>query len=80
MKLRYGKNAGKVFNIGAFDKPFELGGVQMTFIPAGHMLGSAQILMEYQCIKYLYTGDYKLQADKVNLRTYRVGKNRCADY
>ena len=63
MKLRYGKNAGKAFNIGVYDKPFEVGGVRITFIPAGHMLGSAQILMEYQGIKYLYTGDYKLQPD-----------------
>jgi putative mRNA 3-end processing factor len=63
MRLRYNKNAGKAFNIGAYDKPFELGGVQITFIPAGHMLGSAQILMEYQGVKYLYTGDYKLQPD-----------------
>ena len=63
MKLRYNKNAGKVFNIGVYDKPFELGGVQINFIPAGHMLGSAQILMEYQGVKYLYTGDYKLQPD-----------------
>ena len=63
MKLRYGKNAAKVFNIADFDRPFVLGGVQITFIPAGHMLGSAQLLMEYQGVKYLDTGDYKLQPD-----------------
>jgi putative mRNA 3-end processing factor len=63
MKLRYGKNAGKVFSEVTFNSPFTVGGVKITFIPAGHMLGSAQVLMEYEGIRYLYTGDYKLQAD-----------------
>lgn len=63
MQLRYRKNAAKVFNIAGFDKPFTVGGIQITFIPAGHILGSAQLLMEYQGSKYLYTGDYKLQPD-----------------
>jgi len=63
MQQRYGKNAGKAFNIAGYDKPFTIGGVQITFTPAGHILGSAQLLMEYQGIKYLYTGDYKLQPD-----------------
>src|SRR5947209_9358188 len=48
MKLRYAKNAGKVFNIGAYDKTFELRGVQITLIHAGSMLRSAQISMEEQ--------------------------------
>jgi len=63
MQLRYGKNAAKEFNIVCYDNSFKTGDVQITFIPAGHMLGSAQILMEYQGTKYLYTGDYKLQSD-----------------
>jgi len=63
MKLRYGKNAGKVFNIAGYHTTFNVGGVQVTFVSAGHMLGSAQVLMEYRGIKYLYTGDYKVQPD-----------------
>ncbi|HTI57975.1 MBL fold metallo-hydrolase [Mucilaginibacter sp.] len=63
MKQRYGKNAAKFFNLAGYNKPFTIGGVHITFIPAGHMLGSAQILMEHQGVKYLYTGDYKLQPD-----------------
>ena len=63
MQLRYGKSAAKEFNIMAYDRSFLLGDVRVTFIPAGHMLGSAQVLMEYRGIKYLYTGDYKLQPD-----------------
>jgi len=63
MKLRYGKNAGKAFNIAAYKLSFTIGGVAITFIPAGHILGSAQVVMEYRGIRYLYTGDYKIQAD-----------------
>lgn len=63
MQIRYGKNAGKVFHLAAYHQTFTLGKVNITFISAGHMLGSAQVLMEYNGVKYLYTGDYKLQAD-----------------
>ena len=63
MQLRYGKNAGKVFNLAGYHQPFIIKGVQITFISAGHMLGSAQVLMEYEGIRYLYTGDYKIQPD-----------------
>jgi putative mRNA 3-end processing factor len=63
MQLRYDRTAAKVFNIAEFNKPFVVGGVTITLVPAGHMLGSAQILMEYQGTRYLYTGDYKLQPD-----------------
>lgn len=63
MRLRYGNNAAKVFNIAGYHRSFTIKGVQVTFISAGHMLGSAQVLMEYGGVKYLYTGDYKIQPD-----------------
>lgn len=63
MQLRYGKNAAKTFNIAAYHQSFQIKGVVITFISAGHMLGSAQVLMEYEGAKYLYTGDYKIQPD-----------------
>lgn len=63
MLLRYGKNSGKVFNIAPYRAEFMVGKVRVTFISAGHMLGSAQVLIEYEGVKYLYTGDYKVQPD-----------------
>ncbi|MEZ2334937.1 MBL fold metallo-hydrolase [Mucilaginibacter sp. RCC_168] len=63
MQLRYDRTAAKVFNIVGFNEPFTIGKVTITLIPAGHMLGSAQVLMEYEGTRYLYTGDYKLQPD-----------------
>ena len=64
MKLRYGKYAAKLMHTIPFGTPFFIGGVKITLIPAGHMLGSAQVFMEYEGVKYLYTGDYKLQPDE----------------
>ncbi|HXH99997.1 MAG TPA: hypothetical protein VNI52_06990 [Sphingobacteriaceae bacterium] len=63
MKLRLNKNAGKIFIETDYNVPFLLNNVRLTFITAGHILGSAQILLEHNNIKYLYTGDYKLQHD-----------------
>ena len=63
MQHRYQKNAGHNFRTYNWYEPFTIKGVLISFIPAGHILGSAQILMEYLGVKYLYTGDYKLQDD-----------------
>ncbi|HCN82464.1 MAG TPA: exonuclease, partial [Sphingobacteriaceae bacterium] len=63
MQLRFKKQAGKEFYIVPYGHAFVINGVTIKFIPAGHILGSAQILMEYNNIRYLYTGDYKLQQD-----------------
>ena len=39
------------------------GGVEATYIPAGHVLGSAQILLEHAGERVVVTGDYKRRAD-----------------
>src|SRR5439155_25430141 len=36
--------------------------VQITLIPAGHILGSAQFFLESDAASLLYTGDFKLRA------------------
>jgi len=64
MQHRYRKNAGGTFYINSYHQSFQVNDVNITFIPAGHMLGSAMVLMEYQGTRYLYTGDYKLQPDE----------------
>ena len=63
MQLRYGKTAAKTFHTHQFHEPFFIGTVKITLISAGHILGSAQVLMEYDGVRYLYTGDYKVQPD-----------------
>ena len=39
------------------------GDVQATYLPAGHVLGSAQILLEHAGERIICTGDYKRRAD-----------------
>ena len=63
MLLRFKKNAGKKFSIYAYQQSFKLGDVKLTFLSAGHILGSAMVKMEYENVVYLFTGDYKLQPD-----------------
>jgi putative mRNA 3-end processing factor len=43
-----------------FNAPFERDGYRVTFLPAGHILGSAQILAERDGQRLLYSGDFKL--------------------
>lgn len=63
MQYRYKKFAAAAFHILNYKEQFVLNGVNINFYPAGHMLGSAMILMEYKGVKYLYTGDYKTEDD-----------------
>jgi putative mRNA 3-end processing factor len=63
MSYRYKAFAAMAFHLHSYQQPFILNGVRITFIPAGHILGSAQVLMEFEDTRYLYTGDYKLQPD-----------------
>lgn len=63
MKLRFSKQLDKSYHIFDYNSEFSFHAVKIFFIPAGHILGSAQILMEFRGVRYLYTGDYKLQFD-----------------
>ena len=40
-----------------------IGDVEISFHPAGHVLGSAQILIEYRGCRVVFSGDYKRRAD-----------------
>lgn len=58
MALRYGVADGAT-QVG-YDETIALpGGVTATFVPAGHVLGSAQILLEHAGERVVITGDYK---------------------
>ncbi|HLG33237.1 MAG TPA: MBL fold metallo-hydrolase [Bacteroidia bacterium] len=63
MKLKFGNKNSGVYHVTEFGKTFQLGNVSLTLYPAGHILGSAQVLMEHNRVKYLYTGDFKLTDD-----------------
>ena len=64
MALRYGVDVEASHNQAfGYGDGFELGGVRFSFFPAGHVLGSAQILMEYGGERIVITGDYKRRPD-----------------
>ena len=63
MQTRFPKQAANSYHDTGFHTPFLIGEVEITLIPAGHILGSAQILMKYKGVSYLYTGDIKKQKD-----------------
>ncbi len=46
-----------------FHEPFQLNGVRIELFPAGHILGSAQILIENDH-RIVYTGDFKLRSSR----------------
>lgn len=64
MKHRFTKQSAASYYIKDYKESFVINGVTISFIPAGHILGSAQILLVYKGVRYLYSGDYKLQADR----------------
>ena len=62
MKLRYATSDGATPV--AYGETIALpGGVKATYVPAGHVLGSAQILLEHAGERVVVTGDYKRRAD-----------------
>ena len=60
MGARYGEQAGEPV---AYGETVRVGEVDATFVPAGHVLGSAQILLEYRGERVVVSGDYKRRAD-----------------
>lgn len=62
MKLRYATSAGA--QPAEYGEEIAIGGgVTATFIPAGHVLGSAQICLEHAGERVVITGDYKRAPD-----------------
>src|SRR5262250_1586594 len=73
MRLRYGDNfAGSVQPI-RYGEPLRLAGVTVSFHPAGHVLGSAQILVQADGLRMVASGDYKDVADPTCLPFEPVG-------
>jgi putative mRNA 3-end processing factor len=61
MGVRYGAQDGG--NAVGYGGSVDLNGVRATFLPAGHVLGSAQILLEYGGERVIVSGDYKRRSD-----------------
>src|SRR3954471_16228414 len=59
MRLRYGDNFAGTTQAIRYGETITLDGARVTFRPAGHVLGSAQILVECGDLRIVASGDYK---------------------
>ncbi len=60
MECRYGPQAGQPVEWG---ETVRLGAIEASFVPAGHVLGSAQIVLERGPERIVVSGDYKRRPD-----------------
>lgn len=63
MGLRYGPDFASTAQATSLGETIALDGVRVTFHPAGHVLGSAQIAVEANGTRIVASGDYKRSAD-----------------
>jgi putative mRNA 3-end processing factor len=59
MRLRYGENFAGTTQAIRYGESVKLGEATVTFHPAGHVLGSAQIAVEANGLRIVASGDYK---------------------
>ena len=64
MQARYGPDCAGSFQALDYRTPLEIDGVTVTLYPAGHILGSAQVLLEHEGQRIVVTGDYKRLPDR----------------
>lgn len=61
LRLRLGEDA--VIETLEYGETISLGGVKLSLHPAGHILGSSQVRLEYGGQVWVISGDYKTQSD-----------------
>lgn len=63
MRVRLGDGAGQSLQAVRYGAPLRIGDVTVTLVPAGHILGAAQVVIDYRGRRAVISGDYKRQAD-----------------
>ncbi len=63
MRLRLGNGAGGTLQAACYGETHRIGDVVVTLQPAGHILGSAQVVIEHKGLRAVVSGDYKRRAD-----------------
>ncbi len=63
MALRYGEGFAGAIQTAGWGEALRLGDAEVSFHPAGHVLGSAQIRVAARGLSAVVTGDYKRGAD-----------------
>ena len=60
MEVRYGPQTAHPV---AYGESLTLGDIDVSFVPAGHVLGSAQIVLDHRGERVVVSGDYKRRED-----------------
>src|SRR5258707_2618816 len=63
MRARFGDEAGGQLQSAAYGERIRIGEVDVTLVPAGHILGRAQIVLDYPGSRVVVSGDYKRRPD-----------------
>jgi putative mRNA 3-end processing factor len=63
MQSRYRELAGGSLQPLDYGEPIAIDGVGVRLLPAGHVLGSAQIVLDYRGTRVVVSGDYKRRPD-----------------
>lgn len=63
MALRYGEDFAAERQTAALGETIRIGDVSVSFHPAGHVLGSAQIAVAHKGLRIVASGDYKRRPD-----------------
>lgn len=63
MKVRYGPGSAGVFEGARYGQDESIGGVTVRLVPSGHILGSAQVVLDWQGTRVVVSGDYKRAPD-----------------
>ena len=59
MRLRYGEGFAQTTQAARYGETVRVDGIAVTFHPAGHVLGSAQVAIEAAGLRVVVSGDYK---------------------
>lgn len=63
MKVRYGEHFADHVTPLNWHERLSIGNVDIHLVPAGHVLGSAQIVLDHQKSRVVVSGDYKRKSD-----------------
>jgi putative mRNA 3-end processing factor len=63
MRQRYGAEAGRALQAVRYGETLAVGDVSLRLAPAGHVLGSAQAVIEHRGNRVVVSGDYKRRGD-----------------
>ena len=68
MKARLGESCAGSFQALGYGETLGLGGTTVRLAPAGHILGSAQVVIDHAGCRAVVSGDYKRRADPTTAR------------